>query len=68
MGGVGDWLIPVLAVVVLGGATLGFALFVGRWIDAQEPHNSANKGGKPKTDDSSPKAHRRTTDDAQGSK
>ena len=31
----GSWLQPILAVILLGGLTLAFALFVGRWIDAQ---------------------------------
>ncbi len=31
----GSWAMPVMAVGALGGATLIFALFVGRWIDAQ---------------------------------
>ena len=53
MGGIGDWLIPFLAVVALGGATLGFALFVGRWIDAQGATDAAkNKNDKPKGDSS----------------
>lgn len=29
------WLVPVLAVGALGGITLGLALLVGKWIDAQ---------------------------------
>jgi hypothetical protein len=29
------WLIPILAVGLLAALTLGFALFIGRWIDAQ---------------------------------
>jgi hypothetical protein len=30
-----NWLVPVLAVGVLGAVTLAFALLIGRWIDAQ---------------------------------
>lgn len=52
MGGIGDWLIPLLAVVALGGATLGFALFVGKWIDSQGATDTAGKGDKPKQDPS----------------
>lgn len=29
------WLLPLLAVVLLAVATLAFAMFIGRWIDAQ---------------------------------
>jgi hypothetical protein len=32
---VGAWLLPLLAVIVLGAGTLLFALFIGRWIDSQ---------------------------------
>jgi hypothetical protein len=35
MGEVGNWLFPILAVVVLAAATLLFALYIGRWIDSQ---------------------------------
>ena len=52
MGGIGDWAIPFLAVVALGGATLGFALFVGRWIDAQGATDTTKKPDKPKRDSS----------------
>jgi hypothetical protein len=30
-----NWLVPVLAVGLLGGLTLSFALLIGKWIDAQ---------------------------------
>ena len=30
-----SWVVPVLAVGLLGALTLALALFVGRWIDAQ---------------------------------
>ena len=30
-----NWSVPILAVGVLGALTLGVALLVGRWIDAQ---------------------------------
>jgi len=52
MGGIGDWVIPFLAVVALGGATLGFALFVGRWIDAQGATDTTKKTDKQKQDSS----------------
>lgn len=29
------WLLPVGAVVLLAAATIAFAFFIGRWIDAQ---------------------------------
>jgi hypothetical protein len=29
------WLLPLLAVVLLAVVTLAFAVFIGRWIDAQ---------------------------------
>ena len=32
---IGNWLLPILAVVVLAAATLLFALYIGRWIDSQ---------------------------------
>jgi hypothetical protein len=31
----GDWLLPALAVGLLGILTIAFALGIGRWIDAQ---------------------------------
>ncbi|MDQ5824907.1 MAG: hypothetical protein M3441_11985 [Chloroflexota bacterium] len=31
----GGWPIALLAVVALAGVTIGFALLIGRWIDAQ---------------------------------
>ncbi len=30
-----NWIVPVLAVGLLGASTLALALLVGRWIDAQ---------------------------------
>lgn len=35
MGEIGNWLLPVVVVLVLAVGTLVFALFIGRWIDAQ---------------------------------
>jgi hypothetical protein len=35
LGALGGWPIALLAVVALAGLTIGFALLVGRWIDAQ---------------------------------
>ncbi len=32
---IGNWLLPLLVVVVLAVATLVFARFIGQWIDAQ---------------------------------
>jgi uncharacterized membrane protein len=29
------WLLPVAAVVLLAAVTIAFAIFIGRWIDAQ---------------------------------
>jgi hypothetical protein len=43
------WLMPVLAVGLLGVLTLAFALLIGRWIDAQsnsvvdEPRDKSKK-------------------------
>lgn len=31
----GGWPLAVVAVLALGAATIGFALLIGRWIDAQ---------------------------------
>ncbi|MEO5952748.1 MAG: hypothetical protein ABIQ44_09810 [Chloroflexia bacterium] len=45
-------MIPFVAVVALGGATLGFALFVGKWIDAQGATDTTGKGDKSKRDPS----------------
>jgi hypothetical protein len=35
LGALGGWPIALLAVVALAGVTIGFALLIGRWIDAQ---------------------------------
>lgn len=46
----GSWLLPVIVVAMLVGGTLIFALFIGRWIDAQsnsvvdEPREPRKKG------------------------
>ncbi len=32
---IGGWPLALLAVVALAGVTVGFALLIGRWIDAQ---------------------------------
>jgi hypothetical protein len=29
------WLLPLIAVVLLAAVTIAFAVFIGRWIDAQ---------------------------------
>lgn len=50
MGGIGDWLVPFAAVVALGAVTLGFALFVGKWIDAQGAPDPTKQGDQPKAD------------------
>ena len=45
----GDWLLPALAVGLLGILTLAFAFGIGRWIDAQsnsvvdEPRKERNE-------------------------
>jgi hypothetical protein len=47
-----NWLLPLLVVGLLGGITLVFALFIGRWIDAQsnsvvdEPRKDRKSRGK----------------------
>lgn len=47
----GSWAAPVLVVGGLGALTLGFALLIGRWIDAQsrtvvdEPRHKRKRGG-----------------------
>lgn len=35
LGELGGWPLAVLAVIALAAATVGFALLIGRWIDAQ---------------------------------
>jgi hypothetical protein len=35
IGAIGGWPVALLAVVALAGITIGFALLIGRWIDAQ---------------------------------
>ena len=51
----GSWIVPVLAVGAVGAATIGLALLVGRWIDAQsnsvvseprKPRKSSGDGEK----------------------
>ena len=44
------WATPVLVVGGLGGLTLGFALLIGRWIDAQSRTvvDEPRRGRKPK--------------------
>lgn len=48
MNGIGDWLIPLLAVVALAGITLLFAGYIGKWIDAQgnAPSDKPRENGK----------------------
>ena len=51
---IGNWLIPVLVVLVLAAGTLVFASYIGRWIDAQgnnvvgKPRERRKKSQKPK--------------------
>jgi hypothetical protein len=46
----GGWSLPILVVGGLGALTLGFALLIGRWIDAQsntvidEPRKRKQRG------------------------
>lgn len=57
MSEVGNWLLPILAVVMLAAATLLFALYIGRWIDAQgnsvvgKPREGRRRGTRDNADD-----------------
>jgi hypothetical protein len=57
MGEFGGWLLPIVAVVMLAAATLLFALYIGRWIDAQgnsvvgKPRERRRRGTRDNADD-----------------
>lgn len=44
------WLLPLAAVVLLAAVTIAFAIFIGRWIDAQGNSVVDNPRERPKRD------------------